>query len=178
MEEIWKEIKGFEGLYQISNLGRIKGLPRLVVRNGKGSYVLKERILKHSLDKDGYHKIGLTKDGNCKQFFVHRLVYAAFVGDIPEGFEINHRDECKDNNTISNLDLMSHSENCNWGSRNERSGRKHRKKIIMDEDIEFCSLHEAAKYLGCSVGNIPICCKNPTHTIYGHHFKYKEESKQ
>lgn len=176
-KEIWKPIKGYEGMYEVSNLGRVKSLSRLS-RQGReyGIHKLKGRILKDYIAV-GYHQIRLFKEGKGKHFLVHRLVYEAFKGEIPEGFEVNHLDECKDNNSINNLNLLTHIENNKWGTRIERASRKCRKKVIMDDYKEFDSIREAAEYLGCCHQNVSLCCRNLTNTIYGHHFKYKEESK-
>ena len=172
MEEIWKYIKGYEGLYQVSNLGRVKMLPRLKW-NGYGIHILKERIKKDFLSKQGYHYVHLSRDGKEKNFLVHRIVYEAFKGEIQEGYEVNHLDECKDNNSINNLNLMTHIENINWATGIERGHINRRKKIIMDEEIEFDSMKKAADYLGCSPSNVSQCCRNKVHTVYGHKFRYK-----
>lgn len=171
-KEVWKNIRGYEGLYQVSNLGRVKSLQRLR-RNRSGMAMIKGRILSHNITKNGYHLVQLHNDGERKDFLVHRLVYAAFVGDIPEGFEINHRDECKDNNTLNNLDLMNHSENCNWATRNERCSRKLQKQVIMDGYKEFDSVSKAAEHLGCCIQAITNCCRNRIHSVFGHTFRYK-----
>lgn len=85
MEEIWKDIKEFEGLYEVSNLGRVKSLQRLVRDcNGMRMRMRKERILKDYKDTHGYHRITLLKNGKRKQFSIHRLVFEAFNGEIPE----------------------------------------------------------------------------------------------
>lgn len=118
-KEIWKDIKGYEVLYQISNLGRVKSLQRLVW-NGVKMFMLKERIKKDVINKSGYHQIHLYKNGKRNIFLVHRLVYENFVGEIPDGKDVNHIDECKDNNSLSNLNLMTHKENCNYSTRNQR----------------------------------------------------------
>lgn len=172
MEEVWKEIKGYEGLYQVSNLGRVKSLPKLKC-NKYGMFITKEHILKHGIAGGGYHFVGLHRDGKRKQFFVHRLVYEAFKGEIPDCYEINHIDECKNNNAIDNLNLMTPKENINWGTARERAGIKHRKKVVMDDEIEFDSMTKAAKYLGCGVSDISHCCTKRIRSIYGHRFRYK-----
>ena len=97
----WKGIPGFEGLYQVSDCGQVKSLPR------KGR--LKERILKPNLVK-GYHYVILCKDGKNKNFKVHRLVALAFLeGD--NSLTVNHIDECKTNNHVSNLEYLSNGDN-------------------------------------------------------------------
>lgn len=178
MEEIWKDIKGFEGYYQVSNLGRVKSLPKLVWQgNGYGMHKLKERILKDCIHRNGYHLVGLSRNGEKKRFLVHRLVYENFVGDIPNGMQINHIDECKDNNALSNLNLMTPKQNINWATGIERGRRQCKKKVIMDNEKEFDSLTEAAAYLGCGITSISNCCNNRIHTLYGHTFRYKQKEK-
>jgi hypothetical protein len=124
MEEIWKEIKDFEGLYQISNLGRVKALERTVEDQdgayGKRTRQLKERVLISKRKKDGYREIGLSKEGQRYGFLIHRLVADAFL-DNPENRPfINHKDENKENNELSNLEWCLSEYNANYGTRNER----------------------------------------------------------
>lgn len=178
-KEIWKDVPGYQGLYQVSNLGRVRSLDRLV-QCMNGMRMSKGCIRKNCIGRGGYHIIVLSKDAKTKTFRIHRLVYEAFIGEIPDGYEINHIDEDKNNNALSNLNLMTPKQNANWGTRNERAGIKHRRKVVMDGEIEFDSLTQAADYLGCRIDSIWRCCKNPTHTIYDHHFRYKqkEEYKQ
>lgn len=173
-KEIWKDIKGYEGLYQVSNLGRVKRLSGLVRnRYGNGTAKHKGRILKDYINTQGYHCIKLYRDGKRKYFSVHRLVYMAFKCDIPEGMQVNHISEDKNNNALNNLNLMTPKENANYGTRNERTRKKLGKKVIMDEDNEFDSIKEAAKFLGCAATNVSKCCRNITHTACGHTFRYK-----
>lgn len=97
--EVWKPIEGYEGRYEISNFGRVKSLERKDLNN----HLLKERILKPKINKDGYSYLQLCYDGNKKGFFVHRLVAAAFIFN-PNGYPVvNHKDENKQNNYVSNL---------------------------------------------------------------------------
>lgn len=171
-KEIWKDIKGYDGLYHVSNFGRIKSLPRLR-RSKNGMAIVKECILKHNIHKDGYHYIQLHNDGERKHFLVSRLVYEAFSGEIPEGMQVNHIDEDKNNNAIYNLNLMTPSENTNWATGNKRRRRKRGKKVVMDEEKIFDSTREVAKYLGCSNQAISNCCRKLIRTVFGHKFRYK-----
>ena len=110
MEEIWKDIKGYEGLYQISSLGRVKSLSRKI-SNEKRTYLSKEKILKIHLRKDGYCRIGLTKNKKQQQFLVHRLVSHAFIPNPENKPCINHKDGDKENNYVNNLEWCTSSEN-------------------------------------------------------------------
>ena len=109
--EQWKSIAGYEGLYEVSNLGRVKSL------NYNKTGV--EKILKPNKVK-GYLQVQLWRDGKYKMFLVHRLVATAFLPN-PEGFEqVNHLDENKSNNCVSNIEWCSAKYNNNYGSHNER----------------------------------------------------------
>lgn len=111
MEE-WRNIKGFEGLYQVSNFGRIKSLGNKQNR--------KEKILRLYKDSAGYYQIKLYYNGNYNRFKVHRLVWEAFNGIIPNGLVVNHINEIKTDNRLSNLNLLSFKDNLNYGTANER----------------------------------------------------------
>lgn len=102
--EIWKDIRGYEDLYQISNTGRVKALPKLA-----GHSLRKEKILKQAVDKAGYLTIGLHKDDKLKVCKVHRLVAEAFIPNPKYG--VNHRDGDKSNNHVNNLEWATMAEN-------------------------------------------------------------------
>ena len=103
MQEIWKDIKGYVGLYQVSNLGRFKSLPR----NTKNQYKYKERILKLSEDKDGYLLVNL----NRKTFRSHVIVAQTFIKNDDNKPQINHIDGNKKNNNVDNLEWVTNREN-------------------------------------------------------------------
>lgn len=113
--EIWKTIPNYEG-YMASNLGRIKSVNRLSSSGRK----IKGKILKTTTKQDGYVQVSLCKNGHDKHFFVHRLVMLAFVGECPEKMQVNHIDENKHNNCLSNLEYITPVDNCNFGTRNNR----------------------------------------------------------
>lgn len=175
--EIWKDIPEFENLYQASNLGRIKSLERF--RKGKNGCLVtvKERILKQGITH-GYYNVILCKNSIGKNYLVHRLVWTAFNGQIPEGYEINHRDERPVNNALSNLSLVTHKENCNFGTRTERQAKKCSKSVLqydLQDNLikEFPSLMQVYRELGFSYGHIGDCCNGKLKTAYGFKWKYK-----
>jgi len=103
MEEVWKDIKGFEGLYKVSNIGNVKRL--------KGKYTLSERLIGRSIDRYGYVKRVLSKDSKIHCFTEHRLVAIAFI-ENPENKEtVNHKNGIKTDNFVDNLEWNTFSEN-------------------------------------------------------------------
>lgn len=111
MQEIWKDIKGYEGRYQISNLGRVKSLKRVIKRVVKGKDFFKteqEKILKPHKNSHGYLCCGLEG----KKINVHLLVGRAFIEESKKGFVFNHKDGNKMNPALENLEIITHAENC------------------------------------------------------------------
>lgn len=109
-DEIWKDIKGYEGLYQVSNYGRIKALSKTVNR-GKCHRSWKEHYLKYGVDNRGYYKTHLSKNGVNKTVKVHRIVAQTFINNQLNKKEVNHKDGNKQNNTVDNLEWVTKSEN-------------------------------------------------------------------
>lgn len=183
-EEIWKDTTEFEG-YQVSNLGRVKSLKRF--RKGKnGSLVtVKEKILKPTINHKGYYKVPLCKNSKVKKCSVHRLVYEAFNGQIPEGLQVNHINEIKTDNRLENLNLMTCKENVNYGTGNERRSKKQingkKSKPVLQftlEDIlikEYPSVNQVERELGFDQGNIVKCCNGKYKQMYGYIWKYAKE---
>ena len=170
-KEIWKDIKGFEGIYQVSNLGRVKSFCGL-----------KEKILKPKLTRNGYYQVGLHKNSIRKFYCVHRLVYEAFNGTIPEGLQVNHTNEVKTDNRLSNLNLMTPKENMNWGTGIERRA-KSKSKSILQYDLqdnlikEYASIYQVERELGFNHSNIVNCCKEKQKTAYDYKWQYKKNKK-
>ena len=173
-KEIWKDISNYEG-YQVSNLGRVKSLERIDALGRR----VKEKFLKPLITRNGYYLIGLYKNSIQKFYYVHRFVWEAFNGQIPEGYEVNHINEIKTDNRLSNLNLMTHKENMNYGSRTERSAKKLSKTVLQFtlEGIlikEYPSTIQVERELGFSHGNISNCCEGRYKTAYNYIWKYKE----
>ena len=181
-KEIWKDIPNYEGIYQASNLGRIKSLERFR-KGANGSLVtVKEKILKPQISNKGYYLIGLRKQSIVKRYLVHRLVYEAFNGQIPEGLQVNHINEIKIDNRLSNLNLMTAKENSNWGTGIERQAKKLSKVVLqftLDEILvkEYASAMQVERETGFNNGNIVKCCNGKQKTAYGFKWKYKENKK-
>lgn len=166
MKEVWKDIKGYEGLYQVSSFGRVKS-----------SYT--KRILKGGKNKAGYLLVGLYKQGVLSRKSIHRLVAEAFIPNPDNKPEVNHIDENKTNNVVSNLEWMTAKENINNGTRNERSNITRSIPIIAisiktGESTKFNSSKECARQLGLKSSNISAVLKGKQKQTKGYIFKYKE----
>ena len=179
IEEIWKDIPNYEGIYQASNLGRVKSLERF--RKGKNGSLasVKEKIFKPQIDHRGYYRVELWKQSIGKRYKVHRLVWEAFNGSIPEGLQVNHINEVKTDNRLENLNLMTPKENTNWGTGIERRAKKQSKPVLqftLDDILvkEYPSTHQVERETGFSQSCIFKCCKGKYKAAYGYKWKYKE----
>ena len=125
--EIWKDCKGYEGLYQVSNLGRVKSLERIRTNHSGGMWVQQEKILYGKYDGCHYRVVHLkTPKGKDKIERVHRLVALAFIDNPERKPEVNHIDRDKTNNSVENLEWVSHSENNTLGRKGHYTWKKNR----------------------------------------------------
>lgn len=169
--EIWKDIEGYENLYQISSEGRVKSLNY----NKTG----KEGILKICKDKKGYIICSLSKNNNLKTFSVHRLVAKAFIPNPNNLPQINHIDENKSNNQLTNLEWCNNNYNRNYGTRNKRASASCRKPILQfTKEGEFIRKWEGAieveRELGFDSSSISSCCKGKQKSAYGFVWMYQK----
>lgn len=122
------------------------------------------RFLDGTVNKDGYLRVSLKcKDNNYRVFLVHRLVYFYFNGEIPEDMEVNHIDENKMNNTKENLNLLSHKDNCNWGTRNERISKAMKGRKVSSGMTGHKHSEESKKKISVKRKGIPSTNKT---TVY------------
>lgn len=179
--EIWKDIEGYEGLYQVSNEGNVKSLGNDKTR--------KEKLLKPNVNNRGYMVVGLCRIGKMKTHQVHRLVANAFLPNPDNLPQVNHKDEDKTNNCVENIEYCTAEYNNNYGTRNERAGEALSIPVDMltkqGELIrQFESGKEAEKFLrnngypSASSSQITKCCKgNPNYThAYGYKWRYTQKS--
>lgn len=118
IKEIWKLIKGYEGLYEVSNLGRIKALEKRVDK-GKCHRAWKEHFLKYGIDNNGYFRTNLSKNGKNKTVKVHRIVAQTFIENPYNKKTVNHIDGNKQNNNITNLEWATQNENMKHACENK-----------------------------------------------------------
>ena len=165
--ETWKPIADYEGLYEVSDLGRIKSL-----------WYGKEQILKPLKTTRGYLQVCLCKDCHTKRLLVHRLVAEAFIPNPNNLDTVNHKDEVKTNNTVSNLEWMSVKDNNNYGTHNKRVAESLSKQVKMFDKstgellTTFPSTHEAVRVTGINQGNISSCCLGKYKSAGGYIWKY------
>lgn len=128
------------------------------------SYSRNKFLKPHTLP-NGYQQVYLTdNEGNSKMYYIHRVVWESVNGaPIPDGYEINHIDEIKYNNMISNLELVTPKENCNWGTRNERRAKSQSKQVGAFQNgklvLSFTSTQEAQRQ-GFNQCAVSMCCRN------------------
>lgn len=179
MNEIWKSIAGYEGLYEVSNMGNVRSLDRDYV-NSRGHHChLSGKVLKPAVHDCGYRTVDLrdTLNNNRRRVFVHRLVALAFVPNPDPGNlnQINHKDEDKTNNVWTNLEWCTAKYNSNYGSRTERMVDAVSKPVcgyteIGEVVIRYKSAQEAGRH-GFIHSEISACCLKKEHS-FTHHGLY------
>lgn len=179
MKEIWKDIKDYEGLYQVSNFGNIR---RIKFINNK---VEKDKITILKPNKSIYLQIMLCKNGKTKRKYIHRLVAEAFIENPNNYPYVNHKDENKHNNNVNNLEWCTRVYNMNYGTVKERISESHKKENLkarkaviqyskgMDIIKIYNGICEAEKNTNINRCSIIRCCKNKQRTAGGFIWKYK-----
>lgn len=191
MIEIWKDIKDYEGLYQVSNLGRVKSLERVYIQyNGYGDFKhhYRERIMKQTSQKQGYLIINLSKRKKHYTKLVHRLVAQAFLDNYSNDLEVNHVNGIKNDNRVENLEMCTRLENQRHAEKNNLIKRKYGKDNISSKPIieydenmnyinEYDSITIAGKENNISMKHISYCIiHNRKDKLKRHIWKYKERN--
>ena len=161
-----KDVQNYEGLYAVTSCGRV------------WSYKTK-KFLKPQKNKDGYSIVCLHKDGEQKNYYIHRLVAEAYLPNHNNLPCVNHKDENKENNALQNLEWCTYKYNNSYGSRNERAGKAISKALskpvfCVELNKTFDGVRAAARVLGLGSGNITQCCKGTRKTCGGYHWRYQE----
>lgn len=195
--EIWKDVKGYEGYYQVSNEGRVGSLNR-EIENCNGNKIRRKGIMiKQRHGNRGYRLADLSKNGTTKGFLVQRLVAFNFIDNPRNKLEVNHIDENKDNNNDSNLEWVTRVENANYGTAiSRRILNTDHKKRVMNTDYHaiakknskvilqyaitgevlrlWDSLSDIRRELGFGTSHLSKCCKSKTvnSIAYGYHWEY------
>ena len=185
ISEIWKDVKDYEGLYQISNLGNIRKM-RFInnITNKEKQFNIKPQI-----NNSGYYRVMLFKNGNYKNKLLHRIVAETFINNPDKKNQVNHKDGNKLNNCVQNLEWCSQSENMKHAYKNKlaksyatgkfgANSLKAKKVNMLDKKTKqtiktFGSLIDAAKYIGVNKScHIVSCCKGRLKTAYGYKWEY------
>lgn len=171
MREIWKDVLGYEGLYQVSNLGRVKSLNHY-----------KAKIKKATADENGYLRIRLSKKSLQKSFRVHRLVAKAFIPNPDNLPQVNHINEIKDDNRVENLEWCTHDYNVSYGTLPVRQSQKQlndpkKSKPVYQYTLDgvlvrvWPSAAEAGRN-GFSQGHVAACCRGERKSHKGFIWSY------
>ena len=162
--EIWKDVKDYEGLYQVSNMGRVKSLN---YRNTG-----KEKIMKGFDNGHGYLFVVLFKDGKDKKCRINRLVAQAFLENPQNLPEVNHKDNIRTNNCVDNLEWCTKQYNIDYSLSKAVIGINKISGLI----VEFPSACEASRQLGISQGNITSCCQGKRKSAGNHIWFYADDN--
>lgn len=183
LKEKWAPCRGYEGLYEISNKGKIRSLL-------KGTRIIDDKtgIMKQKIDTHGYYRINLHKNKTMKSELISRLVAMAFIPNPNNFLIVGHKDDNKKNNTIKNLYWTTIKENNHHNGKYEKLLIAHNEKIKMiskklskpiiainnktGEQINFCSIQECSRVLGLNSGKISLCCNGKRHKAGGYEFKW------
>lgn len=181
MNEVWKDVPGYEGIYQVSSIGNIKSLERRV--NTWNSYkIIKPMVLKTFLTKNGYRNVILRK----KNFSVHRLVAMAFIPNPENKPQVNHKNENKQDNRVENLEWVTAKENVNYGTclvrraktqRNTKcqiNNKKTSKPVFcITTQKEFLSISDACRFYGLDCSAVTKCCRRKIKHTHNLKWRYK-----
>lgn len=165
--EIWRDVKDFEGFYQVSNFGRIKSLDRIIQQHHRNQrnveHIYKGKILKGNINKNGYITVDLHKKGKIKTFLLHRLIAETFIPKVKGKNIINHKDNNPTNNQVNNLEWCTQSENIKYAYEFGNKKPPHQKRIIQfDRNNNFIceweSQTQIERVLGIKQANISKVC--------------------
>lgn len=186
-QEIWKDVVGYEGLYQISNMGNVRSIDHIT-----NNRFIKGRLLTPRSRQHGYLGIPLYGKGghptrNCRTFSVHRLVAEAFLPNPENLAEVNHKNENKQDNRLSNLEWISHRDNTCYGNAQEKKRLTNRERHNKFKPIlqysrsgefikRFDCINDANRETGVPAGNIVRCAKGSKSYSHAGGYVWRYES--
>ena len=175
-KEVWRDIEGYEGYYQVSNIGKVRSLDRVVVHEEGTKRNLKGDILKTHI-KYGYVYVTLSKNNKLKSYRVHRLVAKAFIPNPNNYPSVNHKDENRKNNNVTNLEWCTVKYNNEYSGTTEKAINANKKKVRCIETGEiFDSTADAARHYNLKTpSHIAACCRGTRKRSAGHTWEYVEE---
>lgn len=191
MREEWRAIPGYEGLYEISNLGRVKILPRIRYDKNGVAYRVKEKIATQVIDAYGYPVVSMSKDGVHRAKTVHRLLAKAFIPNPENKRCIDHINGIRTDNRIENLRWATHHENAvnkfrlnnqvDWEDRNISDESRHNfthsqaRAVIRSDGERYESIAEASRALGLKTsGMVSQCVRGLRDSVRGFSFRYED----
>lgn len=178
MKEIWKPVVGYENTYEVSNLGNVRSLDRYVANRAGVKTFVKGKQLAPIKNTYGYLRVNLCNDTGRKSYFIHRLVAVAFLKNPKNLPQINHKDEIKTNNIVSNLEWCDAKYNINYGGHNTRVSENRKNKGATPvvginkngETLSFPSMQEAGRN-GFSAWQIWACCEGRQRSHKGYNWR-------
>lgn len=181
--EEWKDVVGYEGFYKVSNLGRIKGVLRMVSNNK----IINPIILKQRFNVNNYLVVTLRKNGSCYIPYVHRLVVIAFLHNLENKPEVNHISGVKLDNRVVNLEWATKSENIKhsfthlgkkpikyWLGKKGGDNPRSKKIICLNTKEFFSSALEASEKFKISAASIKAVCRGDKNSVFGFKFNYTD----
>lgn len=176
-DEVWKDVKGYEGFYQVSDKGRIRSVDRMIEYKDGAKHFWSGRVLKLSRNKNGYYTITLYKEGAENGYGVHRLVAQAFIPNLDNLPQVNHKNEVKTDNRAENLEWCSMDYNINYGTIGQRISEKRSKQVYQYTlDNQLVKVWKSTQECGRNGYNqrhISECCRGVLHKHKGFRWSYK-----
>jgi hypothetical protein len=165
----WKDVKGYEGFYKVSDTGKVRSVERYVNHPRIGTMLIKGRLLKHYINPDGYYVVNMSRDGKQKKQRTNRLVAQEFVANPHNKLEVNHINGIKSDNRVENLEWCTHKENMQHAHSNGHIRPSTKRVRIKKENecIDFPSVNATAEYIGCARQVVSSCLKKKRKNING-----------
>ena len=178
MKEQWRYISGYKGYYQVSNLGRVRSVNRLIKSKGDGVCKARGQVLRtNTCNNYGYHQITLRKERTRKTFLIHQLVALTWIGPRPPGMWVRHGPNGRLDNSVRNLSYGTPSENARDRFRDGTMYDERTRGVMRGDGVEFPCIAEAARESKCDASNIAAACRGDRYkTVGGYSWEFIEDS--